>query len=163
MSTKLNGSMYHCISLTIQLNISHMFYTQLNDQIVLFQAIQFFISHLFAFSLNVKGHNLNIKHFYLTHWYIGDTTPSQGEPVINVIPQSSCINGGSPLNCLVSYLGNSLRDVLLLCGDVVGVFYWPSRLDQYLVVYGRLTIWHNIKSLPKNIVKASGDTNDKII
>ena len=35
-------------------------YTQLNDQTVLFQIIQFNISHLFAFSLNVKV-------FYLTH------------------------------------------------------------------------------------------------
>ena len=29
-------------------------YTQLNDETVLFQAIQFSISHLFALSLNVK-------------------------------------------------------------------------------------------------------------
>ena len=29
-------------------------YTQLNNQTVLFQAIQFSISHLFTFSLNVK-------------------------------------------------------------------------------------------------------------
>ena len=36
-------------------------YTQLNDQTVLFQAIQFSISYLFAFSLNVKQ-------FYLTPW-----------------------------------------------------------------------------------------------
>ena len=33
---------------------------QLNDQTVLFSTIRFSISHLFAFSLNVK-------HFYLTH------------------------------------------------------------------------------------------------
>ena len=35
-------------------------YTQLNERIVLFQAIQFYISHLLLFSLNVKQ-------FYLTH------------------------------------------------------------------------------------------------
>ena len=35
-------------------------YTQLNDQTVLFQTIQFSLSHLFALSLNVKP-------FYLTH------------------------------------------------------------------------------------------------
>ena len=35
-------------------------YTQLNGQKVLFQAIQFSISHLFA-------HSLNVKQFYLTH------------------------------------------------------------------------------------------------
>ena len=41
-------------------------YTQLNDQTVLFQVIQFSISHLFALSLNVKVHSLNVKQFYLT-------------------------------------------------------------------------------------------------
>ena len=39
--------------------IEHI-YTQLNDQVVLFQVIQFSISHLFVLSLNVKK-------FYLTH------------------------------------------------------------------------------------------------
>ena len=52
-STKLNSSKYCYVSLTIQLNISHLF-TQLNDQTVLFQAIQFSKSHLFALSKNVK-------------------------------------------------------------------------------------------------------------
>ena len=36
-------------------------YTQLNDQLVLLRAIQFSISHLFALSLNVKVHSLNVK------------------------------------------------------------------------------------------------------
>ena len=42
--------------------IKHQFcvYTQLNDQVVLFQTIQFSVSHLFALSLS-------IKYFYLTH------------------------------------------------------------------------------------------------
>ena len=56
--TQLNGSNYCYVSLIIQLNNNHLF-TQLNDQTVLFQTIQFSISHLFAFSLNVKQ-------FYLT-------------------------------------------------------------------------------------------------
>ena len=41
-------------------------YTQLNDQTVLFQAIQFSISHLFELNLNDKVHSSNDKHFYLT-------------------------------------------------------------------------------------------------
>ena len=41
------------VLLTMQLNISKLF-TQLNDQTVLFQTTQFSISHLFAYSLNVK-------------------------------------------------------------------------------------------------------------
>ena len=46
-STKLNNSKYCYVSLTIQLNISHLF-TQLNDQTVIFQTIQLSISYLFA-------------------------------------------------------------------------------------------------------------------
>ena len=56
---QLDGFKYCYKSLIIQLNISHLF-TQLNDQTVLFQTIQFRISHLFA-------HSLNVKLFYLTH------------------------------------------------------------------------------------------------
>ena len=51
--SKLNGSKYCYVSVTIQLNISHLF-TQLNKQTVLFQTIQFNLSHL------------NDKQFYLT-------------------------------------------------------------------------------------------------
>ena len=52
----LTIAMYHK-----QFNKTSVFvYTQLNDQIVLFLIIQFHISHLFAFSLNVKQ-------FYLTY------------------------------------------------------------------------------------------------
>ena len=53
----LNGSCN--VSQTIQLNILH-FYTQLKDKTVLFQTIQFSISHLFV-------HSLKVKKFYLTH------------------------------------------------------------------------------------------------
>ena len=52
-------SKYCYVSLTIQLNISHLF-KQLNDQTVLFLTIQFSLSHLFAPSLNVQQ-------FYITH------------------------------------------------------------------------------------------------
>ena len=50
--------MYH------QNSIKHhsFVYIQLNDKTVLFLTIQFSISHLFAQCLNVKQ-------FYLTHWY----------------------------------------------------------------------------------------------
>ena len=56
--TQLNGFKYCYVSLTIQLNISY--YTHLNNQTVLFLAIQFSISYLFA-------HSYNVKQFYLTH------------------------------------------------------------------------------------------------
>ena len=57
-STKLNGSKYCNVSLTIQLNISH--YKWLNNQTVLFQTIHFSTSHLFVLRLDVKQ-------LYLTH------------------------------------------------------------------------------------------------
>ena len=47
--SKLNCSKYDYVSLTIQLS-SHL----LNDQTVLFQIIQFSISHLFALSFAIK-------------------------------------------------------------------------------------------------------------
>ena len=62
----LNGFRYCYESLTIQLNITHLF-TRLNDETVLFQAIQLSISRLFPLSLNVKLHTLNVRQFYLTH------------------------------------------------------------------------------------------------
>ena len=50
MSTKINYSKYCHVSLTIQLNISHLF-TQLNIKTVLFQAIQFSISIRFQYQV----------------------------------------------------------------------------------------------------------------
>ena len=38
------------------------------------------------------------------------------------------ITGTSPSDCLVSYPGHSLEDILPLCKGAVGVFYSPSRL-----------------------------------
>ena len=59
-STKLDGSKYWFVSLTIQLKHQSFVYTQLNDWTVKFQAIQSNIRHLFA-------HSLIVKQFYLTH------------------------------------------------------------------------------------------------
>ena len=52
-----NNSIQHYSSICTQLNgfkYQSFVYIQLNDQTVLFQTIQFSISHLFAHSLNVK-------------------------------------------------------------------------------------------------------------
>ena len=86
-------------------------YIQLNDQIVLFQTIQFSISHLFALILNVKQ-------FYLTHRkdLTGATTPGQSEPRsdanegVHHIPLSFGIREASPSDSLVSYPGHSLEE-----------------------------------------------------
>ena len=74
-------------------------YTQLNNQIVLFQIIYFSRSHLFALSLNVKQYNLTPS---------SATAPGQSEPGsagkegVFCIPQSSSVTGASQLDCLMS-------------------------------------------------------------
>ena len=68
----------------------------------------------------------------------GTTTPGQSEPgsdsnegVLHIPPKPS-INGTTPSDCLVSYIGHSLR-VLPLCRGAVGVFFSPSRLGKNVV------------------------------
>ena len=105
--TQLNGYKYCYETVTIR---HHSFqYTQFNDLTVLFQTIQFTISHLFAQSLNVKQY----------YWPIDRslsraTTPSQSghgsddnEEVL-CIPQSSSINGVLTSDYLVLYRGHLL-------------------------------------------------------
>ena len=66
----------------------------------------------------------------------GTTTPGQrgpesdGNERVLRITQSSSITGTSPSHCLVSYPGHSLREVLPLCRDAVGVFCSPCRLGS---------------------------------
>ena len=106
--------------------------SQLNDKTVLFQTIQFCISHLFVQSWDVKS-------FYLTH-RIGpcqvlplrdQSRPgSDGNKGVLRISQSSCITDASPSDCLVSYLGHSLgrsySSADMPC-VLVSVFYSLSR------------------------------------
>ena len=98
---------YCYVSLTIQLNISHLF-TQLNDQTVLFLTIQFNINHLFALSLNVKS-----SIWPIDRTLSGATSPGQSGPGSNgnegvlCIPQSSSITRTSPSDCLMSYPGHT--------------------------------------------------------
>ena len=86
-------------------------YAQLNDQTVLFQAIQFSLSHLFSLSLNVEVHRLCQNSFI---WLIdrtlssamclGQSWPgSDGKKAVLRIPKSSSITGASPSDYLVSY------------------------------------------------------------
>ena len=62
----------------------------------------------------------------------GATTPGQnglgrnGNKVeVNICQISKA--GASPSDCLVSYPGQLLGEVLHLCRDVIGVFYSPSQ------------------------------------
>ena len=84
-------------------------YTQLNDQTILFQTIQFSISHLFA-------HSLNVKQFYLIHRNLaGATTLGQSGPVSNGNEGYSSFPKALVLlaphhQILVSYQGHSLGE-----------------------------------------------------
>ena len=96
-STKLNGPKYYYRSLTIQLNVSRLFYTQLNVKAFLFHTIQFSIwrqfSHVWTIDRTLSG----------------ATTPGQSGPGSDVnegvlcIPQSSSFTGASRSDCLAPY------------------------------------------------------------
>ena len=99
--TQLNGSKYYYVSLTIQLNTSHLF-----------------------------PHNLNVKKFYLTQdKTLSDaTTLGQSGPKSNCnegilhISQSSCITGASPSDCLESYAGHSLGVRFYFSAEIQSVY-----------------------------------------
>ena len=70
---------------------------------------------------------VNSLGLFLVFWPILTKFGNEG---VFRIPQSFSIIGTSPLDCLVSYLGHSLkRDVLPLCREAVGVFYSSNRLE----------------------------------
>ena len=53
-----------------------------------------------------------------------------GNERVLYIPQSSSITGTSPSDCLVSYPGYSLGEVLPLCRGAVSVFYSLKQLGN---------------------------------
>ena len=93
---------------------------------VLFQTVQSRISIQFSSIWPIDG------------TLSGATTPGQsgtgsdGAEGVLRIPQSSSITGTSPSDCLVSYLGHSLGEVLPLYREAIGVLYSPSWLGHSL-------------------------------
>ena len=62
---------------------------------------------------------------------LGKSRPrSIGSERLLPIPQSSCLTGKSPTDCLVSYPRHALWEVLPLSTDAIGVFYSPSLLGK---------------------------------
>ena len=123
-STKLNGSKYCYVSLTIQLNISDLF-TQLNDQTILFLTIQFVCTQ-FECESSIWPIDRTLS---------GATTPGQSEfesnsneEVLHILEISK--TAASPIECLMLYLGHTFFwwGSYPLCRDAVDVFYSPSRL-----------------------------------
>ena len=76
--------------------------------------------------------------YHLIHRLSCATTPGQSGPgsdgnkEVLRIPQSFSITGTLPSDCLVPYLGHSLRGFLLLCRFAVSVFNSPSRLGNVM-------------------------------
>ena len=128
-STKLNS--FQVLLCITNNSIKHQSfaYIQLNDQTVLFQTIQFSISHLFALSLNVKQ-------FYLTHRQDYQVLPLQARVDLRVM----AIKGYSTftqtpallephhqiVQCHIQH--TCWGSILPLCRDAVSVFYSPSQL-----------------------------------
>ena len=115
-------------------------YTQLNDQTVLFQIIRFSISHLFAYSLN-------IKHFYLTHWldhirwyHSGPEWTWEWRQWIGTLPSPKLHHYRSLTIRLFHVISGLLlgEGFLSLCRDAVGVFYGTSRLGHNYIEANRL-------------------------
>ena len=80
-----------------------------NLHTILFLTIQFIISHLFPFSLNLKQFYLTdrIQSGAITSGH-SRTGSNSNERVLH-IPPNSCITGASPSDYLMSYAGHSLR------------------------------------------------------
>ena len=115
--------MYCHVSLTIQLNISHLF-TLLSVKTVLFQTIQFSIVTQFS-------------SIWTIDWTLsGATTPgyngagSDGNKEVLRILQSFSITGALQSDCLVSYPGHLLSESYPSAEMQLIVFYSPSRLGE---------------------------------
>ena len=126
--TQSNGSNYCFISLTNQLNISHLF-TQLNDQTVLFQTVQFNTSHLFEFSLNVKQFYLTNRQDPIMCYHSRPEWTWEWWQWIDTLHSPNFQGWSLTIELFSIISGQSLgAGVLLLCRDAVNVFFSPSRL-----------------------------------
>ena len=104
------------------------FYTQLNDQRVLFQTIQFNISTQFKCQA-VLFDPLIGPYQVLSIW----AKVNLGVMALKRIPHSSMLHHywstTFRLFCIIP--GHSLEEILPLCRDAVGVFWSPSQLDHW--------------------------------
>ena len=98
---------------------------QLNDQAVLFLTIQFSLSYLFALILNIKQFDLTYQLLPLQVRVDLGTMAMKGYSTFSKTSNT----GASQSDCLMSYLGNSLGEVLPINRDTVYIFYCLSCLD----------------------------------
>ena len=107
--------------------------TQLNDQTVLFQTIQFSISHSFA-------HSLNVKRFYLTHRNLSGAITPGPKWTWKQWQWTGILHSPKLLLCwtltirLFNVISRTLvGGVLPLCRYAFGVFYCP-RWPGYILM-----------------------------
>ena len=100
----------------------------LNVKTVLFQAIHFSISIQFCLIWPIDR---TLSGAITPGWSGPRNEDNEG---LVHIPQSSSITATSWSDCLVTYLGHSLRRILPLCRNAIGVFYNLSWLAKYVCV-----------------------------
>ena len=118
ISTKLNGSKYCYLSLTFQLDISHLF-TQLNDQTVLFRIIQLSLSTVFCL------HTVKCKRSKFQTIQFSVITQFS-----SFLPINMNLSGGTTRGQNGPGIEGNEGELLPFCRDAVGVFCCPSRLGN---------------------------------
>ena len=104
-------------------------YILLNDQTVIFQAIQFSISHLFALSLYVKQFYLNHRLDAISYYQFSPEWIWERRQWRDTLHSPKLQHNWSHTIRLFNFIFRTLDwGALPLCRDVVGVFYNPSRL-----------------------------------
>ena len=117
------------VTLTIQLNISHLF-TELNIKTVLFQAMQFSLStHSFIGSIDRT----------LSSAITPGQSGSGNDGFEGVLHISQTFTRASPSDCLVSYSGHLLGEYYPRCRDAVDVFFSHSQLGHVMLWLGKYT------------------------
>ena len=107
-------------------------YTQLNDQTVLFQTIQFSINHLFAFSLNVKQYYLAHRNDPIGCYHPGPKLTWEWWQWRGTLNSPKLQYDWSHTIRFFSVMSRTLVGVGVLphCRDAVGVFYSLSQLGS---------------------------------
>ena len=127
-------------------------YIQLNDQKFVFQEVQFSISHLLAFSLNVKQFYLTNRYDTIKCYLSGPECTQERWQWRDTLHSTKLQHYWRFTIRLFSVIPKTLvLGVLSLSRDAVGVLYSPSRLGQYYF-FGRHLIYKNIYIFYQHII-----------
>ena len=127
----INNSVKHQSFVYTQSNVKQFYFKQFNLAQVLFYTAEMLNSTILPIDKTLSG----------------STTPtsvdpeSDGNEGVLCIPQSFSITGAWPSDCLMSY--QEIR-FLLLCWDIVGVFYTPRLMVFYFKEETYTALWSYI-------------------